>query len=348
MLATMRGVAPDREHNPALSRSAQAAHAVDNERPKRKSTFAKRFEKATLLSLKGTMGESQAFPGFGEIDLDLPKSDSDPQRASSEFGQIDELGAEPASSTFEKKADSKANPHTKVTMRKLEDPDDPHQRPTPSPPPPEATRIVKGDSLSNLTRAKLAELPSTTDKTRMGSLDDLVAMSRGDMDESPPSVPSGSGIATREGRVAAMRELYAKGDAEGALQLAATLSEPPLSGIDRGWEAGTEDVANAIDVEIGEEVEIDIDLGEDAVSPPKSTAPAPVLLTLTERQGIPRVLKGQAEIAKLPIDHRAGFLLAHIDGMQTMEEILDICAMPPQEALQLIKELEKLGVIAIE
>jgi len=55
-----------------------------------------------------------------------------------------------------------------------------------------------------------------------------------------------------------------------------------------------------------------------------------------------------AEIAKLPIDHRAGFLLAHVDGMQTLEEILDVCAMPATEALALIAKLEKMGVIELE
>ena len=68
----------------------------------------------------------------------------------------------------------------------------------------------------------------------------------------------------------------------------------------------------------------------------------------SERQGIPRVLLKPAEISKLPIDHRAGFLLGFIDGMQTMEEILDVCAMPPNEALELIRSLVDLGVIEIE
>ncbi len=53
------------------------------------------------------------------------------------------------------------------------------------------------------------------------------------------------------------------------------------------------------------------------------------------------------QITRLPIDHRAGFLLAHIDGTQTMEEILDVCAMPRGEALDLIAELASLGVLAI-
>lgn len=62
---------------------------------------------------------------------------------------------------------------------------------------------------------------------------------------------------------------------------------------------------------------------------------------------VPRVVVPMEEITQLPIDHRAGFLLAHIDGTQTMEEILDVCAMPRGEALDLIAELASLGVLAI-
>ncbi len=62
---------------------------------------------------------------------------------------------------------------------------------------------------------------------------------------------------------------------------------------------------------------------------------------------VPRVVVPMHQITRLPIDHRAGFLLAHIDGTQTMEEILDVCAMPRGEALDLIAELASLGVLAI-
>ena len=41
-------------------------------------------------------------------------------------------------------------------------------------------------------------------------------------------------------------------------------------------------------------------------------------------QTIPKVLKTKAEIAAAPIDHRAGFLLAHIDGVTTVAALVDI------------------------
>lgn len=82
----------------------------------------------------------------------------------------------------------------------------------------------------------------------------------------------------------------------------------------------------------------------DIPPPPPST----VLLTLTQRQAIPRLLKAPSELSSLPIDHRAGFLLAHMDGIHTMEEIFDICPMPAEEAWGLIQDLERLGVIRVE
>ncbi len=71
-------------------------------------------------------------------------------------------------------------------------------------------------------------------------------------------------------------------------------------------------------------------------------------LSLTQRHSIPNVRKSPSELASLPLDHRCGFLLAHVDGVQTLGEILDVCAMPADEALGLIRELEVLGVIEFE
>jgi hypothetical protein len=47
------------------------------------------------------------------------------------------------------------------------------------------------------------------------------------------------------------------------------------------------------------------------------------------------------------LDPRAGFLLAHIDGIYSMEEIPDRCAMPEAEALATLERLCALGVLAL-
>src|SRR5690606_6766712 len=101
---------------------------------------------------------------------------------------------------------------------------------------------------------------------------------------------------------------------------------PPAAGFDHPDAAVSVEIGEA-EIEIEEEEPVhERDLTRIAPSLRGSMPPGPALTSLTERQGVPRVLVGPDEIAKLPIDHRAGFLLGFIDGMQTMEEILDVCA----------------------
>lgn len=172
---------------------------------------------------------------------------------------------------------------------------------------------------------------------------------------------AGSGVAPRADRVAEMRDLYARGETDAALAIAATLEAetlppPPIEGADAPDASLYIEVAEEeMDVSaFGGLIPIDEDdlLDEQEMTcvarSTTSLPPGPALRSLTERQGIPRMLKAPHEIAALRIDHRAGFLLGMIDGMQTMEEILDVCAMPPGEALELIRSLVDMGVIEID
>lgn len=65
-------------------------------------------------------------------------------------------------------------------------------------------------------------------------------------------------------------------------------------------------------------------------------------------QKIPRLTVAPQEITRLPIDPRAAFIVGHVDGIQSMGDILDICAMPESEAIELIGRLQALGVIALD
>jgi hypothetical protein len=62
---------------------------------------------------------------------------------------------------------------------------------------------------------------------------------------------------------------------------------------------------------------------------------------------VPRVAMKSRELSLLPLDHREGFLLSMIDGRTSIETILDVCAMPADEALQLLEGLADRGVIVI-
>jgi hypothetical protein len=64
-------------------------------------------------------------------------------------------------------------------------------------------------------------------------------------------------------------------------------------------------------------------------------------------QTIPKLLKSKAEIAAAPIDHRAGFLLAHIDGVTSVAALVDICGMPEDELDEILDRLRRLGIVAV-
>jgi hypothetical protein len=62
---------------------------------------------------------------------------------------------------------------------------------------------------------------------------------------------------------------------------------------------------------------------------------------------VPVLAVSEAELPLLPLDHREGFLVSHIDGASSIETILDVCAMPAEEALELIEGLVERGVIVV-
>jgi hypothetical protein len=341
--------------------------------------------------------------GFGQVDLDLgdepnvaPRPAAPPPassgRAFGTFGELDfDLGDSPdaneapppsTSRVFGPATSKRPSDRTIARAVSSHDIDTSAELDGPSIPPSvgsvydESTRIFSAEAseaLAVLSRPPLASPLSEDGNTRAWDEIDEALLSVGEADAPPSSragalpAPSGSGVAARDGRVAAMRDLYARGDAAGALALGATLGQslaPP---------AGDDYPDASVVVEFGEQsidlidpfgglIPLDDDLASTStVVPPAyaaastTTAPPAALmagpaahLTLTERQSIPRVLKSMGEVSKLKIDHRAGFLLAHVDGMQTLEEILDICAMPYAEALALISSLKEMGVIEFE
>ena len=48
----------------------------------------------------------------------------------------------------------------------------------------------------------------------------------------------------------------------------------------------------------------------------------------------------------LNLDHRAGFVLSHIDGICSLEQILDVSGMPKLDALRILFELMQQRVVA--
>lgn len=62
---------------------------------------------------------------------------------------------------------------------------------------------------------------------------------------------------------------------------------------------------------------------------------------------VPFVVVAREELRWLAIDHRAGFLLSHIDGISTLETILDVSGMPRLEAMRVLVELVQKRVVAL-
>lgn len=63
---------------------------------------------------------------------------------------------------------------------------------------------------------------------------------------------------------------------------------------------------------------------------------------------VPIVAVPAEQLRWLTLDHRAGFLLSHVDGVSTLEEILDISGMPHLEAMRIIYELLQQKVIVLQ
>lgn len=63
---------------------------------------------------------------------------------------------------------------------------------------------------------------------------------------------------------------------------------------------------------------------------------------------VPRIAVTRGVLHKLPLDHRAGFVLWLVDGKASIAEIFDACPMPAHEAAEILRSLAAIGVIALE
>jgi hypothetical protein len=84
------------------------------------------------------------------------------------------------------------------------------------------------------------------------------------------------------------------------------------------------------------------------VAAPKPAAPS-TLVGPADVVGekIPVLLVSPGELAKLPLDHRAGFVLSLLDGQTTVEGIVDASGMPTEEVLGIVAHLLEMSAIAL-
>ncbi len=62
-------------------------------------------------------------------------------------------------------------------------------------------------------------------------------------------------------------------------------------------------------------------------------------------RGVPRVRMAPGEVIWLDLDHRAGFVLAQVDGVSSYEEIIEVTGMDELMALRILAQLAQNGVI---
>jgi hypothetical protein len=63
---------------------------------------------------------------------------------------------------------------------------------------------------------------------------------------------------------------------------------------------------------------------------------------------IPILILERAQLTQLHLDHHAGFLLSLMDGTTTVETLLDVSGMQADEALRLLDDLIRQGVVALK
>lgn len=90
----------------------------------------------------------------------------------------------------------------------------------------------------------------------------------------------------------------------------------------------------------------------------QSVVPAPPPPPVSEPQDLERALLARlgpvsavpvlvADVTKLSLDHRAAFVLRFMDGMSTIEDILDASGLPRVEVLRILDDLVTRRVIGM-
>ncbi len=63
--------------------------------------------------------------------------------------------------------------------------------------------------------------------------------------------------------------------------------------------------------------------------------------------GVPRLVAPPERLKALPLDHKAGFVLACIDGESTVQTLIDVSGLPPVEVVHTLERLVELGIVLV-
>ena len=79
----------------------------------------------------------------------------------------------------------------------------------------------------------------------------------------------------------------------------------------------------------------------------RSTLEAMLVSKLGSLERVPKVIVSGSQLRWLSMDHRAGFVLSLIDGVCSVELILDVCGMPRLDALRILDQLVKQEIVGL-
>ena len=171
----------------------------------------------------------------------------------------------------------------------------------------------RSDTVSFETRATVLSAPGVGDPAHAAQDEALDIVGR-ISSLGPPAAPPP--IADPMGE---LRERYALGDFSGALTVAERLLE--------------EDPAN-------------LDVTRYAESC-REVLQQMYMARLGSFRRVPVVAVPAEKLRWLTLDHRAGFLLSHVDGVSTLEELFDVSGMKQLEAMRVIYELLQQRVVVL-
>ena len=63
---------------------------------------------------------------------------------------------------------------------------------------------------------------------------------------------------------------------------------------------------------------------------------------------VPRLSVALPELRSRSLDHQTGFLLSRVDGLSTLETLLDVCGMPRLDALRVVAKLVEDGILHLD
>jgi hypothetical protein len=129
------------------------------------------------------------------------------------------------------------------------------------------------------------------------------------------------------------------------------LLQPFLESAEEDATFAPEPTADLIPPPAESAVDIDLETEPPVSEPSLGARPAPTARLGPEPQSmlamVPVLVAGADHLRAARLDPRAGFMLALIDGVATVESLLDLSGMPPEETLGILQDLRARAIIVL-